>query len=219
VGGDDALKECGPGTSVGECFHTDRWQPLKRTRGGVGRRKSRTKRDVRRDARRDETLDAAHGNMAFVKCKFWMRPLPGHVPPRPHHQCRRLPRRPKGTLHSSLPLLPTPQQTQASPLAQRVQFLEAKGLTTAEIDTALRQASHSSYQPSYGAPFASAHPQTWDWRDYFVSSTSHSRTNTCSHSRTQITAVVSGSVAYGAVALFKVGPSFLLFTHCSCGVS
>lgn len=77
-------------------------------------------------------------------------------------------------------------QTQASPLAQRVQFLEAKGLTGPEIEEAMRQAAMSSnvtrapaqpyapspYGPVYGPmPYTPVQPppQQWDWRDYFVS--------------------------------------------------
>jgi peroxin-14 len=73
------------------------------------------------------------------------------------------------------------QQTQASPLAQRIQFLEAKGLTALEIEDAMRQsaANHTqqqphpaSYLPVYGpSPYAAIPPQLapqWDWRDYFV---------------------------------------------------
>ncbi|KAG6812478.1 hypothetical protein H0H92_002585 [Tricholoma furcatifolium] len=87
-----------------------------------------------------------------------------------------------------------PLKSQASPWAQRIQFLEAKGLTPQEIDIASKQASSGNSGPSYpqgyhsgyGAypsPGASVH--RWDWRDYFI------------------TAVISGSVVYGAVALFK----------------
>ncbi|TFY58798.1 hypothetical protein EVJ58_g6190 [Rhodofomes roseus] len=95
-----------------------------------------------------------------------------------------------------------PVKTQASPFAQRVQFLEAKGLTSAEIDEAMRQAASQggqmapgpssvpygpSYSPVYGpSPFVAQPPmQPWDWRDYFI------------------TAVVSGSVAYVAASLFR----------------
>ena len=68
-------------------------------------------------------------------------------------------------------------QAQASPLAQRVQFLEAKGLTGPEIEEAMRQANSSGpqhvQQPSYGPvygplPYASLTSPPWDWRDYFV---------------------------------------------------
>jgi peroxin-14 len=73
-------------------------------------------------------------------------------------------------------------QTQSSPLAQRVQFLEAKGLTSSEIEEAMRQAGsnqsasyvlapqYAAYPPVYGnSPYAAQPPQPWDWRDYFVS--------------------------------------------------
>ena len=68
-------------------------------------------------------------------------------------------------------------QTQASPLAQRIQFLEAKGLTPPEIDVAVKQASMNqiagpSYQPPY-VPVYGPSPHRWDWRDYFVQSTYH----------------------------------------------
>ncbi|KAH9175358.1 hypothetical protein EDB89DRAFT_1847846 [Lactarius sanguifluus] len=92
----------------------------------------------------------------------------------------------------------TDSKAQASPLAQRVQFLEAKGLTGPEIEEAMRLANSSGphqphinpQQPSYGPvygplPYVSPHHSPWDWRDYFI------------------TAVVSGSLAYGAVALAR----------------
>ncbi|KAI0307802.1 peroxisomal membrane anchor protein conserved region-domain-containing protein, partial [Multifurca ochricompacta] len=90
----------------------------------------------------------------------------------------------------------TDPKTQASPLAQRVQFLEAKGLTGTEIEEAMRQANSSdphpshlqqpSYNPMYGPlPYVPQHNPQWDWRDYFI------------------TAVVSGSLAYGAIALAR----------------
>ncbi|KAJ7169956.1 hypothetical protein C8R46DRAFT_1349891 [Mycena filopes] len=79
--------------------------------------------------------------------------------------------------------------TKTSPLTQRIQSLEAKGLTPAEIDIAVRQAAQgSSYPPAYAqGPYQLIQPPPyrWDWRDYFI------------------TAVVSGTVTYGAVALFK----------------
>ncbi|KAI0704949.1 hypothetical protein BC835DRAFT_1403872 [Cytidiella melzeri] len=71
-------------------------------------------------------------------------------------------------------------KTVSSPLAQRVQFLEAKGLTGAEIEEAMRQAASASlvsaspygpaaYQPAYGpAPYVAQPPLPWDWRDYFL---------------------------------------------------
>ncbi|PIL31603.1 transporter [Ganoderma sinense ZZ0214-1] len=90
-------------------------------------------------------------------------------------------------------------KAQAAPLAQRVQFLEAKGLTAPEIEEAMRQAGAnqtvpspaygpSAYAPAYGPmPYNPVQlpPSQWDWRDYFI------------------TAVVSGAIAYGAAALFR----------------
>ncbi|CAA7266501.1 unnamed protein product [Cyclocybe aegerita] len=85
-------------------------------------------------------------------------------------------------------------KSQASPVTQRIQFLEAKGLTPAEIDMAMKQAAYSSappqasYWPQYGPnPYAVMPPPAhrWDWRDYFI------------------TAVVSGAITYGAVSLFQ----------------
>ncbi|OBZ79161.1 Peroxisomal membrane protein PER10 [Grifola frondosa] len=91
-------------------------------------------------------------------------------------------------------------KTQSSPLAQRVQFLEAKGLTGVEIEEAMKQTAMNQgarqmpmqqyaapYPPVYGpAPYGTQPPpQPWDWRDYFI------------------TAVVTGSVAYGAASLFR----------------
>ncbi|KAI6047575.1 peroxisomal membrane anchor protein conserved region-domain-containing protein [Pisolithus marmoratus] len=81
--------------------------------------------------------------------------------------------------------------TQQAPLAQRVQFLEAKGLTGPEIEEAMKQAAPPP-QPSVQAqPYSALYgpspyrAQPWDWRDYFI------------------TAVISGTVVYGAVSLFK----------------
>ncbi|KAL1739849.1 hypothetical protein HDZ31DRAFT_48674 [Schizophyllum fasciatum] len=81
-------------------------------------------------------------------------------------------------------------KAQSSSFAQRIQFLEAKGLTPAEIDIAMRQANSTagpSYQPSFVPAGFGAYPppRQWDWRDYFI------------------TAVASGTVMYGAVSLFK----------------
>ncbi|KAH6917316.1 hypothetical protein BKA70DRAFT_1178135 [Coprinopsis sp. MPI-PUGE-AT-0042] len=82
-------------------------------------------------------------------------------------------------------------KTAASPLAQKLQFLEAKGLTPSEIDIALKQSATNvsvpqPYGQPYGQPFGMMPPQQrWDWRDYFI------------------TGVVSGTVVYGAVSLFK----------------
>ncbi|KAL1722114.1 peroxisomal membrane anchor protein conserved region-domain-containing protein [Schizophyllum commune] len=82
-------------------------------------------------------------------------------------------------------------KTQSSSLTQRIQFLEAKGLTPAEIDIAMRQANSTAAGPSYQPSFVPAGfgayppPRQWDWRDYFI------------------TAVASGTVMYGAISLFK----------------
>ncbi|KAF7970580.1 hypothetical protein HWV62_23577 [Athelia sp. TMB] len=69
---------------------------------------------------------------------------------------------------------------QASSLTQKVQFLEAKGLTAPEIEDALRLAGSNQtarpYQAPYQAPYGAnygassfATPSTqWDWRDYFI---------------------------------------------------
>ncbi|TFY70368.1 hypothetical protein EVG20_g2640 [Dentipellis fragilis] len=87
----------------------------------------------------------------------------------------------------------TDPKIQASPLAQRVQFLEAKGLSPAEIEHVLSRASAQNssaqplqVQPSYG-PFLPSPPQPQrpDWRDYFI------------------TAVVSGTVAYATISLAR----------------
>ncbi|KAF8633657.1 hypothetical protein AX15_001306 [Amanita polypyramis BW_CC] len=86
----------------------------------------------------------------------------------------------------------TDPKTQTSPVSQRVQFLEAKGLTPLEIDLALKQAAAARpYQEQYGPTqgpllyHLTAPSRRWDWRDYFI------------------TAVFSGAVAYGATSLFK----------------
>ncbi|KAI0348473.1 hypothetical protein BDW22DRAFT_1410606 [Trametopsis cervina] len=98
-------------------------------------------------------------------------------------------------LRNAITFLRDPK-TQSSPLAQRVQFLEAKGLTGAEIEEAMRQSTVAAvtatpyvsapYQVPYGPmAYAAQAPAPWDWRDYFI------------------TAVVSGTIAYGAAALYR----------------
>ncbi|KAJ3787999.1 peroxisomal membrane anchor protein conserved region-domain-containing protein [Lentinula aff. detonsa] len=91
-------------------------------------------------------------------------------------------------IRSAVAFLSDPK-SHSSPLAQRIQFLEAKGLTPSEIDWAVRQASNQSstisYNPGYPSGYGLPTAQQWDWRDYFI------------------TAVVSGTVLYGAVSLFK----------------
>ncbi|EGN99166.1 hypothetical protein SERLA73DRAFT_54783 [Serpula lacrymans var. lacrymans S7.3] len=86
-------------------------------------------------------------------------------------------------------------KTQQAPLAQRIQFLQAKGLTGPEIDDALKLAGNNQtpppqyvqYPPDYArSPYMG--PPTahrWDWRDYFIAS------------------VVAGSTALGAYTLLK----------------
>lgn len=72
-------------------------------------------------------------------------------------------------------------QTQASPLAQRIHFLEAKGLTPLEIDLAMKQSSNGGPPPSHQPAFAANYSPTiypprahrWDWRDYFASRFHH----------------------------------------------
>ncbi|TFY83598.1 hypothetical protein EWM64_g422 [Hericium alpestre] len=77
----------------------------------------------------------------------------------------------------------TDPKTQSSPLAQRVQFLEAKGLTAPEIEHAMRQAAaHNNSTAPMQAYQSPRH-------DLLISS--------------QITAVVSGSIAYGAISLAR----------------
>ena len=59
--------------------------------------------------------------------------------------------------------------------------------------------------PYYGPSPYSAQPpnQLWDWRDYFVSNYTSTYKNTFKL-ESQITGVISGAVAYGAVSLFGV---------------
>jgi peroxin-14 len=106
-------------------------------------------------------------------------------------------------------------QSQSSSLAQRIQFLEAKGLTAPEIEDALKQAgSHQAtqsyrqpYQTPYVPPYSSssyvgiAPSNQWDWRDYFVS---FATGRDVSLTPFQITAILTGTVAFGAVSLFQV---------------
>ncbi|GJJ08774.1 hypothetical protein Clacol_002993 [Clathrus columnatus] len=97
------------------------------------------------------------------------------------------------------------EKTQSSPLAKRIEFLESKGLTTSEIEDALKQASEvtklsqtftssqepvlrytPSYAPSTYTVVAPPPPvPSLDWRDYFIM------------------AVVSGGVMYGVISLAR----------------
>ncbi|KIJ45108.1 hypothetical protein M422DRAFT_227705 [Sphaerobolus stellatus SS14] len=98
-------------------------------------------------------------------------------------------------------------KTQSSPLAKRIEFLESKGLTPAEIEEAIRQSSVGSstsvtapsyreaqppqqYTPSYAPStytVVAAPPPTpqLDWRDYFIM------------------AVISGGVMFGVISLAR----------------
>ncbi|EJD03873.1 uncharacterized protein FOMMEDRAFT_106129 [Fomitiporia mediterranea MF3/22] len=102
-------------------------------------------------------------------------------------------------LKNALAFLSDPKSQEAT-LTQRIQFLEAKGLTPSEIEHVLRQASlkqnASMPSPQYQVPYQygpppypvyGPHPsqQPLDWRDYFIM------------------AVVSGSLVYGAVSLAR----------------
>jgi peroxin-14 len=62
---------------------------------------------------------------------------------------------------------------ETSPLAKRIAFLESKGLTTSEIEEALRRASNLSNTRNLF--FSGGYPQSYpvdrnasDWRDWFV---------------------------------------------------
>ena len=87
--------------------------------------------------------------------------------------------------------------TANSPLAQRVAFLESKGLTPTEIESALASASTPAYSPnglSYNrsTQFRGVTPEyERDWRDWFIMS------------------VIGGSVAYLALGLAQVSVSTL----------
>lgn len=113
-----------------------------------------------------------------------------------------------------------------------MQFLEAKGLSGPEIEEAMKQAASQTAQlqsaaqpqnrfqspyPTYGpAPYPSYPSQQWDWRDYFVRHLTILFVARVVTYSLQITAVISGSVVYGAVSLFKVNDLnnsvFLSFT-------
>lgn len=95
----------------------------------------------------------------------------------------------------------------SSSVAQRIAFLESKGLSSQEIDEALRQvglggggggepnrgpANYSQQRSPYAAvqqqypPYAQQPAASRDWRDWFIM------------------AVVSGAVGYGVIALARV---------------
>lgn len=99
---------------------------------------------------------------------------------------------PRNDMVSSAVTFLRDQSVASSPLAKRIAFLEAKGLTQREIDEALRQASTyassspASAYPRYSTP---AQQQGRDWRDWFIMT------------------VVGGSVGYLVVALARVRSS------------
>lgn len=106
-------------------------------------------------------------------------------------------------VQSAVSFLSDPK-VQSSSIAQRIAFLETKGLNSHEIDEALRQAGMAgqgsqqqsspqvarSYAPYQQGPYGNspyAPPQqTRDWRDWFIM------------------AVVTGTVGYGVIALARV---------------
>ncbi|WFD29516.1 peroxisomal membrane protein pex14 [Malassezia sp. CBS 17886] len=99
-------------------------------------------------------------------------------------------------VQSAVAFLEDPK-VQSSSLSQRVQFLEAKGMSPQEIDMALAHAADAASAgavqgPRAGAPYPMlmpAYPRVApprrDWRDWFIM------------------AVVSGTVGYGVVALAR----------------
>lgn len=96
-------------------------------------------------------------------------------------------------LSSAISFLRDPS-TASSPLAQRVAFLESKGLTPSEIEQALQLATSPSLGPggtmmtprgTVGREFER------DWRDWFIMT------------------VVGGSVGYLAILLAQVSSPFL----------
>ncbi|KAG8954123.1 peroxisomal membrane protein pex14 [Tulasnella sp. 419] len=114
----------------------------------------------------------------------------------------------EGLISNAVAFLKNPK-TQQAPIEKRIEFLQVKGLTQAEIDEALRQAGpaasapppppsdafsvpSTSFQTQYTPQYASSGvmmqpppiPQR-DWRDYFIM------------------AVISGGVMYGMVSLAK----------------
>lgn len=107
-----------------------------------------------------------------------------------------------GSVQSAISFLRDPSVASA-PLTKKISFLEAKGLTQADIETALRLAGTASvggsasgypaippaqYRGGVYGQSAGAFPNEWhpDWRDWFI------------------VAVVSGSVGAGLYSLAKV---------------
>ena len=97
-------------------------------------------------------------------------------------------------IQSAINFLKDPQ-VQNSPLQKRVTFLESKGLTSDEIEEALRQvkggsssaAPAPSLPPNQGMVIAQPPPvPRMDWRDYFIA------------------AILIGGIGYAIVEVAKV---------------
>lgn len=91
-------------------------------------------------------------------------------------------------VQSAVSFLADPK-VQSSSVSDRVSFLESKGLTAQEIDTALALSSRGATAAPAAYPLVPAYPP-WqrpqrDWRDWFIM------------------AVVSGTVGYGVIALAR----------------
>ncbi|GAA98833.1 uncharacterized protein L969DRAFT_95511 [Mixia osmundae IAM 14324] len=98
-------------------------------------------------------------------------------------------------VQSAVSFLRDPSVAQ-SPIANRISFLTAKGLTQSEIDEAMRQANATGYagpssnnayasQPRYGQMSVIPQDQGRDWRDWFIMT------------------VIGGSVGYLTIALAR----------------
>lgn len=92
----------------------------------------------------------------------------------------------RGALLSSAVSFLRDPSTASSPLAQRIAFLESKGLTPPEIEQALATASGNAPSPQGYAAAGRAQEFERDWRDWFIM------------------AVIGGTVGYVAVKLAKV---------------
>lgn len=103
-------------------------------------------------------------------------------------------------VQSAINFLKDPQVLN-SPLQKRVAFLETKGLTSDEIEEALRQVKGGSSSvaapPSPSNQIVIAQPppvSRMDWRDFFIA------------------AVLIGGIGYAIVEVAKVTLIFFLFT-------
>lgn len=178
---------------------------------------------------------------AFRLTRLRLRPSP---PPRPHFRTgiqnaihclfrtdhRSLPQRSRLFAYEVMSSSSSPRQemvqsavsflsdpkVHSSSVAQRIAFLESKGLSSQEIDEALRQvglggggggeanrgpANYSQQRSPYAAvqqpypPYAQQAGASRDWRDWFIM------------------AVVSGAVGYGVIALARVSRGPPVFSH------